>query len=318
MKIEIGPNEANQRLDRFLRKWLKDVPLGAIYKSIRCGEINVNGVKKKQNYSLQEGDIVKTIDIVSEKKDKEFIQVESNLKMCYEDRNLLLVEKWPGVLVHSNEKSGNPTLTDHVLSYLSEKGEYDPEKEITFSPAPCNRLDRNTSGMVIFGKNFETLKAVNEMIRNRDIDKFYYAVVKGRIKDGTYTAYISKNERENISRVFDKPTPNLKKIEMEVKTEISVGAFSFIDIKLLTGRSHQLRAHLAHLGNPILGDTKYGEKKVNSYIYNKYGVNYQYLYSYKVIFKDCPEKLGYLKGKTIAVALPPVLKKIKNDIFKFE
>lgn len=319
MKIEIGANEANQRLDRFSRKLLKDVPLGGIYKSIRCGEITVNGEKKKNNYTLLPGDIVNTTDIVSEKKDREFIKIQdSKLKICYEDKNLLLVEKWPGVLVHSDDNNGEATLTDYVLSYLSEKNQYDPTTELTFAPAPCNRLDRNTSGIVIFGKNFETLQTANEMIKNRDIEKYYYSIVKGRIKDNVYTAYIAKDEKSNKSKVYDSPKLNAKKIEMEVKTLESCGTYSFIEIKLLTGRSHQLRAHLAFLGNSIIGDTKYGDKKVNAYIFNKFAVNYQYLYAYKIIFRNCQDKLSYLQNKTVAEALPPIFKKIKNDIFKFD
>lgn len=320
MKVEIGSNEAGQRLDRFLRKWLKDMPLNAIYKSIRKGDVKVNGKKAKENYSLTLGDIVETRDITTEiKQDNgKFIQIKSNLKITYEDENMVLVEKWPGVLVHSDEKDGEPTLTDYVLSYLNEKGDYTPENEITFSPAPCNRLDRNTSGIVIYGKNFESLQLLNEMIRNREIRKFYSAIVKGRIADGIYTAYILKNEDKNISKIYDNPHPGAKPISMDVKSVESCGSYSFIDIELLTGRSHQLRAHLSHLGNPILGDTKYGDSKINSYFRNKYGLNYQYLYAYKLIFKDCPDKFSKLNNKTIAEALPPVFKKIKKDIFKFE
>lgn len=317
MKIEIGTNEAGQRMDKFLRKWLKDVPLSAIYKSIRKGDVRVNGIKAKEKYFLSEGDIVETRDIISETKKEKFTRIENKLKITYEDDNMVMVEKWPGVLVHSDIKGGQPTLTDYVLSYLFDKGDYTPENEVTFTPAPCNRLDRNTSGIVIFGKNFESLKLLNEMIRERKIKKYYMALVKGRIKDGVYEAYISKNEDSNISRVFDSPKTDSKKIAMEVKNVQSCGALSLIEIDLLTGRSHQLRAHLAHLGNPIVGDSKYGDKKMNSVFFNKYELSYQYLYAYKVVFKDCPEKLQYLENKTIGESLPPVLKKIKTDAFKF-
>lgn len=318
MKVEIGSNEAGQRLDRFLRKWLKDVPLNAIYKSIRKGDVKVNGKKAKENYPLTSGDTVETRDITSVTKVDEFIEVNSNLKITYEDENILLVEKWPGVLVHSDEKDGEPTLTDHVLSYLNKKGDYSPEDEITFSPAPCNRLDRNTSGIVMYGKNFETLQLLNEMIRNREIRKYYSAIVKGRINDGVYTAYILKDGEKNISKIYDSPHLDAKKISMEVKSVESCGTYSFLDIELLTGRSHQLRAHLSYLGNPILGDTKYGDKLINGFFKNRYGLNYQYLYAYKLIFKDCPEKFSQLNNKTIAESLPPVFKKIKKDIFKFK
>ncbi len=124
---------------------------------------------------------------------------------------MVLVEKWPGVLVHSDKKAGEPTLTDYVLSYLYDKGDYTPELEVTFTPAPCNRLDRNTSGIVIFGKNYESLKTLNEMIRDRKIEKYYSSLVKGRIKDGIYEAYISKNEDTNMSKIYNEPKPNTKK-----------------------------------------------------------------------------------------------------------
>ena len=316
MKIEIGPNEAGQRIDKFARKWLKNVPLSAIYKTIRKGDIKVNGKKVKEQYFICEGDIVESREVNTAIKEK-FERNYAELKITYEDENMVLVEKWPGVLVHSDDKDGEATLTDHVLTYLYDKGDYDPEKEITFKPAPCNRLDRNTSGIVIFGKKYEALKLINEMIRERDIQKYYVALIKGKIKDGIYEAYISKSEDSNISKVYDSPREDTKRISMEVKTVESCGTFSFIEMDLLTGRSHQLRAHLSFLGNPIVGDYKYGDKQINSFFYNKYKLDYQFLYAYKVIFKNCPEKLEYMQNKTIGESLPPIFKKIKNDVFKF-
>ena len=318
MNVEIGINEAGQRLDKFLRKLLKDVPLSAIYKVIRKGDVKINGVKAKEKYSLVQGDIVTIRNIESKKEEGlKFQNVKADFKSTYEDTNMLLLEKWPGVLVHSDKKKGEPTLTDYVLTYLYEKGDYTPEQELTFTPASCNRLDRNTSGIVIFGKNFDSLKALNEMIRERKIKKYYCALVKGRVKDGIYEAYISKNSEENRSKVFKDMKPDTKRIAMEVKTIQSNGGFSFIEIELLTGRSHQLRAHLSFLGNPIIGDSKYGDKTLNAYFENKFALHFQYLYAYKVVFKNCPESLSYMENKTITEALPPIFKKIKNDVFKF-
>jgi len=317
LKIEIGTNEAGQRVDKFLRKWLKDVPLSAIFKGIRKGYIKVNGKKVKESYMLIEGDLIITKDIISVRKKEKFKRIENHLKITYEDENILLVEKWPGVLVHSNEKEGENSLVDYVLSYLFDKGFYRPESEITFTPAPCNRLDRNTSGIVIFGKNFQALKEINELIRERNIEKYYTALVKDRIKDGLYEAFISKDEDENISKVYSVEGEDTKKIAMEVKNIQSCGAFSLVELRLLTGRSHQLRAHLKFLGNPIVGDTKYGEKKINGFFQNKYGLNYQFLYAYKLIFRECTGKLENMNNKTISEGLPPIFKKIKNDVFKF-
>ncbi|MBD7909954.1 MULTISPECIES: RluA family pseudouridine synthase [Clostridium] len=319
MKIEIGSNEAGQRLDKFLRKLLKDVPLSAIFKALRKGDVRVNGKKEKEKYSLQENDVVEIRYIKTKKETKEnFIKVDSSgLKITYEDDNLLIVEKWPGVLVHPDSSKKEATLTDYVLSYLNAKGDYVPENEITFTPAPCNRLDRNTSGIVIFGKNFEALRVLNEAIREGEVEKYYNTLVKGRVKDGLYKGYILKNEESNISRIFEKKVPNSKEIAMEVKNIQSNGLISFLEIHLITGRSHQIRAHLSHLGNPLIGDTKYGDNKLNSSFRNKFGLDYQYLYAYKLIFREVGGKLNYLKNKTIAESLPPIFKKIKQDVFKF-
>lgn len=319
MKIEIGSNEAGQRLDKFLRKLLKDVPLSAIFKALRKGDVRVNGKKQKEKYILQEEDVVEIKYIQTKKETKEkFIKVNSSaLRITYEDENIVIVEKWPGILVHPDGNKKEATLTDYVLSYLFAKGDYMPENEVTFTPAACNRLDRNTSGMVIFGKNFEALRILNETIREGEVEKYYNTLVKGRIKDGLYKGYILKNEETNISKVYEKKVPGSKEIAMEVKTLKSNGAFSFLEINLITGRSHQIRAHLSHLGNPVLGDTKYGDRKLNSYFNNKFGLEYQYLYAYKLIFRGVGGKLEYLKNKTIAQSLPPIFKKIKVEAFKF-
>ena len=320
MKIETGPNEAGQRLDKFLRKLLKDVPLSAIFKALRKKDIRVNGKKQNEKYFLVEGDIVEVRYIQSNKESQKekFIKVDpKGIKIAYEDENILSVEKWPGILVHSDSNSTEPTLTDYVLSYLNNKGDYVPENEVTFTPASCNRLDRNTSGLVIFGKSFEGLKGINEAIREDKIRKYYLTLAKGKIRDGLYEGYILKNPDTNISKVYDNEVKNSKKIAMDIKTVETNGAYSLIEINLITGRSHQIRAHLSHLGNPIIGDNKYGDKKLNSFFESKYGLNYQYLYAYKLNFREMSGKLEYLKNKTITVSLPPVFKKIKQDVFKF-
>ena len=249
MKIEIGPNEAGQRLDKFLRKLLKDVPLSAIFKALRKKDIRVNGKKQNEKYFLEEGDIVEIKYIQSKKEDKsnKFMKVDSKrMKICFEDDNLVVVEKWPGILVHSDSADGKEaTLTDYTLSYLDAKGAYVPENELTFTPAACNRLDRNTSGMVIFGKTFEGLKCINEAIREDEIKKYYYALVKGKIKNGRYEGYILKNSDNNLSKIYENEVEGSKKIITEVNTVETNGAYSLLEINLITGRSHQIRAHLS-------------------------------------------------------------------------
>lgn len=319
MKIVIGENEAGQRLDKFLRKWLKDAPLGFIYKSIRIGDVKINGKKSKEKYMLQVGDVLVTRDITTKAGVKHFLNAEIALKITYEDENMLLVEKWPDLLVHRDSKTpeDEPTLTDYVLTYLFNKGAYNPEDEITFTPSPCNRLDRNTSGIVIYAKNYEALKELNQMIKDRDIRKYYVAIVNGTPKEGIHTGYIKKDPEANLSIVYEDEKKDSKKIETSVRIIQSCGSYSELELELLTGRSHQLRAHLKQMGCPIIGDPKYGNKSLNSYFFNKYKLNYQYLYAYKLFFKDAGEKLKYMKNKTITQGLPQVLKRIKNDVFKF-
>lgn len=320
MRIEIGTNEAGQRLDKFLRKLLKDVPLSKIFKALRKGDVRINGSKQKENYILQVDDVIeiKYIQSKKEKPEEKFIKVNATgIKVTYEDNNVLIMEKWPNILVHPDEKGKEPSLTDYALSYLNEKGDYIPENEITFTPAPCNRLDRNTSGIVIFGKNFESLRLLNEMIREGKVEKYYNTLVKGKIKDGLYTGYIHKNEEANISKIHESEVKDSKKIAMKVKTLKTNGAYSFLEIDLITGRSHQIRAHLSHLGTPIIGDNKYGDRRLNSFFTNKFGLDCQFLYAYKLIFRDAKDKLSYLENKTVIESLPPVFKKIKNDVFKF-
>lgn len=317
-EIVITSNEAGQRFDKFLRKYLKDMPLSGIYKAIRKKEITVNSKKASEKYVLNEGDIVKfniQIDDVTKTKDLDFLNIEYNFEVAYEDENILVVEKASNVLVHPDEGK-EYTLTDQVMAYLYDKLEYDPNNEKTFAPSPCNRLDRNTEGLVIFAKNYESLRAVNQCIREGNLEKYYTTIVKGRIQDGTYRAYIYKDHRTNKVRVFENKVRDSKEIVTRVINNESIGIFSHIDIELITGRSHQIRAHLAEMGNPILGDPKYGDKKANSFFVNKYGLENQLLVAYKLVFKKCPEKLKYLENKTITMPLPSQFKKIKKDLFK--
>ncbi|MCX7694451.1 MAG: RluA family pseudouridine synthase [Caloramator sp.] len=318
-EIVITKNEAGQRLDKFLRKYLKDMSLGAIYKSIRKGEIKINNKKQSEKYILNEGDILNfniEINTSKEKETKKFLEIDYDLKVAYEDENILIAEKRPNQLVHPDE--GNEiTLTDEVWAYLYDKGEYNPDEEKTFAPSPCNRLDRNTEGLVIFAKNYDSLKQINEAIRLGGIQKIYTALVKGKIAVGEYIGYITKNERTNKVMILDKKVRNSKEIITKILNVESVGIASVVEIDLVTGRSHQIRAHLSYLGNPIVGDPKYGNRKFNSFFFNKFGLNHQLLVANKLIFKNVGGNLKYLEDKVVTMNLPPLFKKIKNDLFKF-
>lgn len=317
-EIVITANEAGQRLDRFLRKYLVNMSLSGIYKAIRKKDIKINGNKSSEKYVLNQGDVIQCyfdFDEVKKEKKLDFLSIDYDFKIAYEDDNILVVEKKANMLVHPDEGKGD-TLTDQVLSFLYDKGLYNPSEEKTFSPSPCNRLDRNTEGLVIFAKNYDALKAVNEAIRDGGIEKHYTTMVSGRIADNTYRAYILKDIKTNRVSIHENSAKGAKEIVTKVSNIDSIGQFSVIDIDLITGRSHQIRAHLSWLGNPVVGDPKYGDKKTNAFFKERYNLENQFLIAYKLIFKRCPESIKYLEGKTITMALPLLFKKIHKDLFK--
>lgn len=319
MIIKIGANEAGQSVEKYVKKLMRDVPLSAIYKAMRKGDIRLNGVRAKDKDRLSEGDTLEIRYLESRKavEKKTFMDASVDFKIIFEDENLLMVEKWPGVVVHP-DGSDQPSLTDHVLSYLAEKGDWDPALETTYSPSPVNRLDRNTSGIVIFGKNAQATRSIASILKNGGLRKDYVAIVKGRIDDGRKEAYIHKDADRNVSKIYEEPSEDRLPIVMETKTLESNGLYSYVELNLITGRSHQLRAHLAYMGNPIVGDRKYGSKEVNQWFDNKYALKFQFLYAYKVSFLETDEYLGYLQGKIITVKLPPLFRHIKTDVFRFE
>ncbi|MEF9951437.1 MAG: RluA family pseudouridine synthase [Clostridium sp.] len=323
-EIKITQNESGQRLDKFLKKYLKEMSLGNIYKVIRKKDIKVNNAKTNEKYVLQEGDTVWYFfgfdEDTKKAENKEIINkimsVEYDLDIAYEDEYILVVKKPKELLTHPDE-GDEVTLTDQVVSYLFDKGAYDPNKEKTFSPSPCNRLDKNTEGLVIFAKNYDALKGVNEAIRNGMVKKYYMALAVEKPKEGRHIAHIQKDRRANKVRVYDHPVKDSKEIITDIKIIDSVGQFTQVEIDLITGKSHQIRAHLAHLGSPLVGDPKYGNKKTNSFFKNRFGLEDQMLVAYKIIFKECPENIKHLEGMAITMNLPHYFKKIKNDVFKF-
>lgn len=308
-EIKILKNDAGQRLDKFLTKAL-DLPIGLLYKSIRTKKIKVNRKRAENNTVLAEGDVIQCFlaEEFFAKLDSNdqvsltFKNIKPKLDIVYEDENILLLNKRPGVSVHEDEDSKVNTLIAHVQAYLYQKGEYLPEDEQSFAPALCNRIDRNTGGIVIAAKNAEALRVMNEKIRLREIDKLYLAAVHGipKKKEDTLTGFLIKDEKKNQVRVYDKDAPRgAKNIITKYKVIATKDNNALVEVELLTGRTHQIRAHMAHIGHPLIGDGKYGINKSD----RAEGYKYQALYSYKLrfVFKGEPTVLDYLNGKEFSI-----------------
>lgn len=307
-EIVIQKNDAGQRLDKFLSKALPSLPPSKLYKSIRLKKIKVNRRRAEISQILNVGDTLQLFlaedffkDTRSEGKPQDLGAIRVNLDVLYEDENILLVNKRPGVSVHEDADGDANTLILHIWAYLYGKGEYDPKAENSFAPALCNRIDRNTGGIVIAAKNAEALRIMNEKIKARELDKFYLCVVHGtpKPKEATLHGFLIKNAKENTVRVYDGDAPkNAKEIRTRYKMLRSNGELSLLEVELLTGRTHQIRAHMAHIGHPLLGDGKYGINKND----RAEGYKHQALWSYRLRFSFSGDHLlSYLSGKEFSV-----------------
>ena len=304
--IKIKKNDAGQRLDKFLSKAVCGLPASLMYKYIRTKKIKVNRKRAEQNYFLCEGDeiqlFIREEFFESPEKDTGALsRIIPKISVVYEDENIILCNKRPGVLVHEDEGAGDNTLIMHIKAYLYRNGEYDPEDEQSFAPALCNRIDRNTGGIVIAAKNAEALRVMNQKIKDDEIRKFYICAVHGNMEKDreTLTGYLKKDAKSNTVRVSDKALDGYKNIITKYRTLTRHGGNSLLEVELVTGRTHQIRAHMAHIGHALLGDGKYGINRADK----EKGYKYQALYSYRLIFNfaDNSGALGYLKGKEVSI-----------------
>ena len=300
----IGENDQNQRLDKFLQKSVPLLPKSLLYKSIRKKRIKVNGKKCELNYKLCQGDrldLYLNDEFFSKTEELSFLSVPSSISIVYEDEQILLVNKPQGLVVHEDNDNTLDTLIHRVQHYLYEKGEYRPEQELSFAPALCNRIDRNTCGIVIVAKTAEALRIMNEKIKQREITKKYLCLVLGTPspKSAALTHYLEKDASLNKVRLYEQPTPNAKTAITQYRVLESRNGLSLVEVDLKTGRTHQIRAHMAYIGHPLLGDGKYGIHAENK----KYGYKRQALCSYQLTFsfRSDAGALQYLDRKTFTV-----------------
>ena len=305
-EFTIGKNDAGQRLDRWLAKTLPLLPGPLAQKYIRLKRVKVNGKGSQRDVRLQVGDLLQ-LYINDEffdqpREDNAFLAVfKPKLDIVYEDENLMLLNKRPGLLCHADEHEKVNTLITHIQAYLYQKKEWNPKDEHSFTPALCNRIDRNTGGIVIAAKNAETLRILNQKIKDREIAKFYLAIIHGKITppQGKLEGFLLKDEDKAQVKVFRKPVPGGKSAATLYKTLKVNRGLSLVECELLTGRTHQIRAQFAAAGHPLLGDGKYGRERDNK----QYGRSFQALYSYKLEFTFPTDAgiLEYLRGKVFTV-----------------
>jgi len=304
--LTVRRNDAGQRLDKFLTKAVKGLPTTLMYKFIRTKKIKVNRARTAQNYVLAEGDEIQLFikDEFFESPEKDASAIENivpKLDIVYEDENIMLLNKRPGVLVHEDTDGVDNTLIMHIKAYLYRNGEYSPEDEQSFAPALCNRIDRNTGGIVIAAKNAEALRIMNAKIKNNEISKFYLCAVRGvpKKKSAELRGYLKKDSANNMVEVRERYFEGAKEIITRYKTLSEKNGNALVEIELVTGRTHQIRAHMAFIGHPLLGDGKYGVNRAEK----AKGYKHQALYAYHLAFDKTENEtaLSYLEGKEFFV-----------------
>ena len=305
-ELQIGANDAGQRLDRFLAKAVPLLPASLAQKYIRLKRIKLGGKRVERDTRLQAGDVLQLYinDEFFDKprEDNAYLTVAApKLNIVYEDDQILLVDKRPGIAVHPHDGAEyGRTLIAHIQAYLYQMREWSPRVENSFTPALCNRIDRNTGGIVIAAKTAEALRVLNQKIKDRELDKRYLAITEGTPtpKEGSLRGYLFKDAKKNKVFVTEKPQPGSKSCQTNYRVLCTGNGLALVECELITGRTHQIRAQFAHAGHPLLGDGKYGK------LDKKYDRNFQALYAYRLAFTFTTDAGGleYLNGKSFQVS----------------
>lgn len=318
-QIIVNENQAGQRLDKLLLKILNKAPKSFVYKMLRKKNIVLNGKKAEGSEIVQIEDEIKlylsddTIDKFSAQ--MEIMIADHDLDILYEDRNILIVNKPVGVL--SQKAAGaDYSMVEYIISYMLSSGQIAKEQLQSFKPGICNRLDRNTGGLLIAGKTLTGLQEMARLFRERKLDKYYLCIVKGSLNEtNKITGYLKKDAASNIVTISSRQSEDSDYIATEYQPLACGNEYTLLQVKLITGKSHQIRAHLASIGHPIIGDSKYGDRKVNNYFNQRYGLKSQLLHSYRCVFPQLLGSLSNLSGCEFKAPEPAVFRTIIRDLF---
>ncbi len=313
----VTEKEAGQRLDKLLTKYLNLAGRGFIYKMLRKKNITVNGKKCDGSEKLSKGDEIKLF--LAEETLQKFSQVQVQkvrdiqLSVIYEDAHILLINK-PSGMLSQKAKEGDESLVEYVIDYLLKNGDLSSQDLATFRPSVCNRLDRNTSGLVAAGKSLPGLQILSEAFRDRSLHKYYYCVVKGALKEKrTISGFLLKDEKTNQVKIFKDQVPESQPIVTTYEPISVFDNYTLLRVTLVTGRTHQIRAHFSSIGYPLVGDGKYGDAGVNEEARRRFGIRHQMLHSFQMEFPDLPEPLSYLSGRMFTAPLPEEFKRICSE-----